>query len=491
VTFAEAVSTAERMAARVTFEHPFRQEPFMTDTAAPPEARPNLRWYQGVPRYAWLVLFICALGWLFDTMDQHLFNLVRQPSVAELLKGHVPADKLDAAAKDVGGQLTAVFLIGWACGGFFFGMLGDKLGRTRTMMITILIYAVFTGMNGLVNDPMWYGICRFLTALGVGGEFAAGASLVAEVWPERSRPMALGFLQALSAVGNITAGFIVLGLATLSWRYVYYVGAIPAIVVVAIRFFVKEPDRWIHARDEARKAPHQKEMGSIAALFHDPVLKRNTIAGVLLALAGVGGVWGVGFFLPDLVGTVLKPIVSKAPHIVDLVGAAQEKAIKADLARLRGWISITQQVGAFIGIFAYAVVSERIGRKPALLIAFVLAFVTVQATFWGLKDITSAYALAFFMGFGALMPFGAYCVYFPELYPTRLRSTGVGFCYNCARILAAAAPFALGKLTGIFQDPTDATHGFRVAASIVACIYVAGIVGLFFAPETRGRPLPE
>lgn len=463
----------------------------MTDTAVPPDVRSNLRWFQGVPRYAWLVLIVCALGWLFDTMDQHLFNLVRQSSVTELLKGHVPAKDLDAIAKLVGSELTTVFLLGWAAGGFIFGILGDKLGRTRTMMFTILIYACFTGLNALVQDPMLYGLCRFFTALGVGGEFAAGASLVAEVWPERSRPMALGLLQALSAVGNISAGIITLVLSAVSWRWAYCVGAAPALLVVAIRFFVKEPGRWVHAKEEAARAGAAKELGNISVLFNDPVLRRNTIAGVLLALAGVGGVWGVAFFLPDLIGSALKPVVSARPDIASLTGAAHDQALKTTLMSLRSSVSIVQQIGAFFGILAYAHISERIGRKPALFGAFILAFISVQATFWGLHNEVTAYGLGFVMGFCALMPFGAYCVYFPELYPTRLRSTGVGFCYNCARILAAAAPFALGKLTVIFKDPTDETHGFRIAASIVACIYVTGIIGLFFAPETKGKPLPE
>ena len=170
------------------------------------------RWYQGVPKQAWIVLAVCALGWLFDTMDQNIFNLVRQPSMLELVGPE--------RAKEVGGNITSVFLIGWAVGGFLFGMIGDKLGRTRTMTVTILIYAVFTGLTGLTKDPFWYGVCRFFTALGVGGEFAAGAALVAEVFPQRSRAMALGTLQALSAVGNALAALITLSLASVenSWR---------------------------------------------------------------------------------------------------------------------------------------------------------------------------------------------------------------------------------------------------------------------------------
>jgi MFS family permease len=249
--------------------------------------------------------------------------------------------------------------------------------------------------------------------------------------------------------------------------------------------------KWVHGRYLGKAAGASKELGKIAALFQDPILRRYTLAGVLLALAGVGGVWGVGFFLPDLVGTVLKPIVAKLPEVTSLTGPAQEQAAKATLQSLRATISIWQQVGAFFGILTFAAVSERIGRKKAMFGAFILAFISIQATFWGLKDIPSAYVLAVFMGFCALMPFGAYCVYFPELYPTRLRSTGVGFCYNCARILAAAAPVALGKLTIMYSDPSDPTRGFRTAASIVALIYVTGIIGLLFAPETKGKPLPE
>lgn len=448
----------------------------------------KLRWYQGVERYAWVVLIIAALGWLFDAMDQNLFNLVRQPSVLELLKhSGLTGKALEDAAKAWGGSLTAIFLIGWATGGFIFGMLGDRLGRTRTMMITICIYALFTGLNGLVQTIPQYALCRFLTALGVGGEFAAGASLVAEVWSPRSRPMALGALQALSAVGNMGAALINLGLSSagMGWRWVYAVGALPALLVLWIRSSVKEPEQWQEAKKQG------SELGRIADLLYVPELRRNTIAGALMALAGVGGVWGVAFFLPDLVGSTLKPIVTQSQAILALPEAARETAIKKTLTDYRSLVFLVQQVGAFMGMFAYAMLSEKMGRRPALALFFVAAFCSIQATFWGLRDLTSAYFLALLLGFCALAPFSAYAVYFPELYPTRLRSTGVGFCYNCARILAAAAPFALGTLTGKFSNPLDPTYGFRVAASIVSCIYIVGFVGLALAPETRGKPLPE
>lgn len=440
-----------------------------------------MKWYQGVSKYAWLVLVIAALGWLLDCMDQNLFTLVRQPSVKELLQINGVTANLDAVANAVGGQITMCFLIGWAVGGFTFGILGDKLGRTRTMMLTICIYALFTGLNGLVQSPWQYAACRFLTALGVGGEFAAGASLVAEVFPERSRAMALGSLQALSAVGNMTAAVITYLLASSGWRGVFFVGAAPALLVIWIRSSVKEPDKWQEAKAKAEKDGTTRELGNMTEMFHDPVLRRNTIAGVLLATAGVGGMWGVGFFLPDLTGSVMQKMVT----------GLDPKMATAQLAVWRSTVFFIQNIGAGLGMFSFALLSERTGRKPAMLLFFLLAFASVQGTFFFVQDLASAKMWAFILGFCALAPFSAYCVYFPELYPTRLRATGVGFCYNCARILAAFAPFLLGNLSRRFASPEDPTHGLRVAASIVAFIYVTGLIGLIFAPETRGKPLPE
>src|SRR3954462_4703946 len=206
----------------------------------------KLKWYQGLDRYCWVVLIIAALGWLFDTMDQNLMNIVRVPSLNELLYKETPASQLTieqkADVKKHGGYVTSIFLLGWAAGGFIFGVVGDRLGRTRTMMLTILIYAIFTGGSGLAHSFGAYAFMRFMTALGVGGEWAAGAALVAEVFPSRARPMALGLLQALSAVGNMLAAVIYLVISQTiseahqasSWRWAYFVGAAPALLVIWI-----------------------------------------------------------------------------------------------------------------------------------------------------------------------------------------------------------------------------------------------------------------
>jgi MFS family permease len=450
----------------------------MSEPTITPADTKNLRWYQGLDRYCWLVLVIAALGWLFDTMDQNLFNLVRRPSVVDLLRPHYLNDAagLDAKAKSVAGILTSVFLIGWSVGGFLFGIIGDRLGRAKTMIVTILIYAVFTGLSGVANNWYVYALFRFLTALGVGGEFAAGASLVAETFPSRSRPMALGSLQALSAVGNMMAAIITLvisagmgGLDT-HWRWAYFVGALPAVLVFWIAKDVREPEAWRRAKEQASV---DKELGSIGQLFDHPVLRRHTIAGVLLATAGVGGLWGVGFFSPDMLNTELRASGVKPTQIGNYTSI----------------MYFVQQVGAFLGCYAFAMFTERTSRRLAFTIGYALSWVSVLAFFWAIQGAGShafgrAMILAPIMGFCTLGPFSGFTIYFPELFPTRLRATGCGFCYNAARVLAAAAPFVLGALAAKLG-------GYAQAASVVTFIYVFGFVGAFLGPETRGKGLPE
>lgn len=511
-------------------------------TDAPTAEKTNLRWFQGVDRYCWIVLAIAALGWLFDTMDQNLFNLVRTPSTKELIlktyddRAGWPAEaagmmgrggtlepgangrytlevtdgkgekhrieavaspkaatlaekgvvvgydqaqgvyqleaqkKFDGDVSQAAGILTAVFLIGWSVGGFLFGMLGDRIGRTGTMIATILIYALFTGLSGLAMNLPFYGAMRFFTALGVGGEWAAGAALVAEVFPSRSRPMALGFLQACSSVGNMLAAVITLLLAGLSWRWAYAVGAIPALLVLYIRRNVKEPEKWEAAKHSASSSG---ELGNIAALFRNPILRRNTIAGTLLAAAGVGALWGVGFFSVDLIRAELTTAGWKA----------------AQIDQCASIMFLLQNFGSFFGIMAFAAFAERFGRKVAFGLSFTLAWASILAFFWGVSGkesaaYTWALVLAPIMGFCTLGPFSGYTVYFPELFPTRLRSTGCGFCYNAARVLAAAAPFVLGGLKSSGMP-------LAVAATMVSSIYLLGYVGTVLGPETRGKPLPE
>ncbi len=481
--------------------------------AAPPPSQP-LKWYQGLEKYCWIVLVISALGWLFDTMDQNLFNLVRVPSLKELLHPYpqdlkrtlTPEEKktLDDQVKEKGGWVTAIFIVGWATGGWFFGIIGDRLGRTRTMIVTILIYAVFTGASGLAKNWEFYAAMRFLTGLGVGGEWAAGASLVAEVFPARSRPMALGLLQSLSSVGNMLAAMITYALATFipeenqatSWRWAYFVGFVPALLVLWIRRSVREPEAWKEAKERASVG---KEMGNIGQLFSHPVLRRNTISAVLMATAGVGALWGVGFFSTDMVRGKLnasvqafrKTLTEKGESDAAIARKLKEEGLdEQGIGKKVSLMFLIQNAGSFFGIYTFAMFSERFNRKKAFFLWFVLAWGSVLAFFWGITGASDASAysvalvLAFVMGYCTLGPFSGYTIHFPYLFPTRLRTTGCGFCYNVARYLAAFAPFFFGGLS-------TKMGGFAPAATLLSCIYALGFVGVFLSPETKGQPLPE
>jgi len=452
-------------------------------------------WYHGIDRYCWVVLLIAALGWLFDTMDQNLFNLVRAPSLTDLMRSSIADPALLAAeVKSKGGIITSIFLIGWSLGGFIFGMLGDRIGRTGTMMLTILIYAVFTGLSGAPFVQSWetYAFMRFMTAVGVGGEWAAGAALVAEVFPNRSRPMALGLLQALSAVGNMMASVITLILSNphlvkggieQNWRVAYFVGAVPALLVLWIRKAVKEPEAWHEAKSVGQ------ELGNIGELFRHPVLRRNTIAAMLMATAGVGALWGVGFFSTDLVRAELKPFIGT-------VLANGTTLTKETVGQQVSTMFLLQNLGAFFGMYLFALHSERTNRRTALFVWFAAAWASVLTFFWsvggaGDQALGRALMLAPVMGFCTLGPLSGFTIYFPELFPTRLRTTGCGFCYNAARILAAVAPWALGSLAPYFvSQGFKAGEGMPMAATVVTCIYILGFVGTAMGPETKGKPLP-
>lgn len=459
-------------------------------------------WYRELTRYHWFVLVVAALGWLFDTMDQQLFVLARTPALEELL-GIKVAD--DPATIDLYGKYaTAIFILGWATGGLIFGLFGDRWGRARTMMITILIYSFFTGLSALSLTWYDFALWRFITGMGVGGEFAAGVSLVAEVMPARSRPYALGLLQALSAIGNMSAAgisFLIPPQVELEgvqgWRWMFVVGIAPALLVIFIRRRLKEPESWVRAKEALAKGQKSdelhKQMGDLRELFGDPRWRNRTFVGLALAVCGVLGLWGVGFWTPELVrNNVLK----------GLPKAEQDFYASMQL--------LLQNFGAFFGVYGFGLLTARIGRRAAFAIAFILAWLATVMVFGFMTQKQQVWWMAPLLGFCTLMVFGGYAIYFPELYPTRLRSTGTGFCYNVGRYVTALGLFALGPLAGWFAAAKGTARGdagladltllsslgsvdtpFRYACLLVATVFLLGLLAIPFAPETKGEPLPE
>ncbi len=387
---------------------------------------------------------------------------------------------------EYGGYTTSIFIMGWATGGLLFGVLGDRLGRVRTLVLTILLYSLFTGLSALSVGVWDFALYRFLTGLGVGGEFAVGVSLVAESMPERARPFALGWLQALSAVGNISAALISMVFGKLErvgaihspWRWMFVVGVVPALLAAVVMRRLKEPERW---RAAAGDKETRRQLGSIRELFGVPRLRRNVIVGMLLGFSGVVGLWGIGFFSPELIRTVFrKAFVAKGLSPDEVNG------------ELTFWVGITSLVfnaGAFFGIYAFSRLTHRIGRRPAFAIAFVAALLSTALTFWYLRSFGDVLWMVPLMGFCQLSLFGGYAIYFPELFPTRLRSTGTSFCYNVGRFVALIGPSALGLLTNrVFAGYTEP---MRYAGLTMCVFFLIGLIALPFAPETKGQPLPE
>jgi MFS family permease len=424
----------------------------------------------GLTGYHYLVLMVACLGWSFDTMDQWLFVFVKQHAVKDLLGA-------GATPEDVGYYsmiCAAALMIGWAVGGLFFGAIGDRLGRTKTMALTILIYAGFTGLSGLARNWEQFALFRFMTGLGIGGEFAAGAALVAETFPSHARATALSIVQATSALGNISAGMLNLGFASFmspetSWRYLFAVGIIPALLVFIIFLFIHEPEAWVQARALAKQNPKKDSVGSIFGLFKGREIRRNTFVGVSLAVVGVIGFWGIGVWTPELLRSVLNP--QNSPEL---------KSIVEKQASIAGMV---QNFGGFFGALCFGYVAQKFGRRGGFFTALLGCLIVIPMTFYFTSSYVTALVFFFLMGFMLLYLLGGFAVYFPELFPTRLRSTGTGFCYNVARFVTAGAMFYSSTLLKNF--------GLRNMVFAVSAIFVLGLLVLPFAPETKGKPLPE
>lgn len=451
-------------------------------------------WWRLLTRYHWFVLVVAALGWLFDTMDQQLFNLARNPAVRELAEKTASRTEIDR----YGAIATSIFIVGWATGGLVFGILGDRIGRAKTMLLTILLYSFFTGLSALSWDVWSFAGFRFLTGLGVGGEFAVGVALVAEVMPDRARPHALGWLQTLSAVGNITAALIniALGLAEgegmlgdwKPWRIMFVIGALPALLAVVIRARLKEPERWQHAVVEGQ---HQRRAGSLTELFGDPRWRRHALVGLALAIPGVVGLWGIGFFSFDFV----RAVFSRTYEQQGFTPAEYNPW----LTKWVGVVSVLQNLGGAFGIYSFKFLTGHVGRRPTFAVAFCLALLSTAGTFWFLKESSDVFWMIPAMGFCQLTLFGGYAIYFPELFPTRLRSTGTSFCYNVGRFVAALGPLFMGQLIDrVFGDYCKSVYGadgqimaWRFTGVTMSLFFIMGLIALPFAPETRNQPLPE
>ncbi len=407
------------------------------------------QWRSGIA--AWL-------GWLFDGLDMHLYTLVALPFVAELLA----ADVNDPQVGTYGSIIQASFLVGWALGGAFFGRIGDRLGRSRALVLTILTYAIFTGLSTFAQTWWQLLVFRFLAALGIGGEWAVGAALLSETWPKEWRPWLAAVLQTAVNVGIMLASLAAILMAALPYRYVFLVGVLPALVTLWIRRAVPETEEWHAAkRDQGGQEP------SVWELFRGNV-RRTSILTLLVCSLGLSGHWAFMFWSAQALRYLPDVATWTDGERTELVGRAV----------------LVIMVSSVVGNFLAAALARRVGYRLAISMLFVLYFVAMTATYYKPRTHDEMWLPLAVLGAASGL-FALFTMYMPPLFPTLLRTTGAGFCYNFGRIAAAAGTVFFG----LFAEVGD----FRLALLYAGFLFLpaAGVALLLpEPPDERGAVAP-
>ena len=427
--------------------------------------------------YQWTVVLAAWLGWGFDVFDGLLFNFVAPNCVPTLLGLTIGSLEAKAATLRWTGLLTSVLLVGWAIGGIVFGRLTDRIGRTRTLMLTMSSSAVGTAACAAAPHLWVLALCRVVASLGIGGEWAAGAAMVAEVVPEKRRVEAGALLYTSAPMGLFLAGAVNYNIAgrwlrdspELSWRWVFLAGLLPAAVALLFRMFVREPERWRQVA-AAAKPPALREL-------FDERHRALTRSGFLMALTALITWWSCNAFIPVVASGLAQT-------------AAVERALdrSATLALVESWKALATSRfnwGGLLGTLLTVPAAKLLGRRTMFGTYFALSAAAIFATFGLDLPPETRLAMYFWIGLTVFGVFGSFTYYLPELFPTRLRGTGAGFTYNVGRILAAAGPIAVGTIAA--RGPAATLQ----ALFLVGVVPLLGLAALPWVIETKGRPLVD
>jgi SHS family sialic acid transporter-like MFS transporter len=433
----------------------------------------------GASRGKWMALLAAFLGWMFDGLEIGLFPLAARPAMVELLGPGAPGAPPPITQWIVG--ITAAFLVGAACGGVFFGWLGDRIGRVKAMVWSVLTYSVFSGLCCFAQDAWHLGALRFLSALGMGGEWSLGVALVMEIWPANRRPILAGLIGAAANVGFLFIALLALalskpGLMTWlgnhlagpfpakwftkegNWRFLLLLGAMPAFLTFFIRIFVPESEKWKHATATAPKA-------RVADIFA-PGLSRLTILGACLAGVALLGTWGS---------------VQQATPWAAKMAATQG----LNRAEATAETQICAGVGAIIGTILAALLADKFNRRGVYFALSLLSLAVCQYLFRTTRTFDTRFLVLITMANGVTASYyGWLPLYLPELFPTRVRATGSGFTFNSGRILAAIGSVTVASMYGGNED-------YPKMCAVTSLIYMPGLLLIWLCPETKGKPLPE
>ncbi len=394
-----------------------------------------------------------------------IYSLVLTPALQDLLQTAAGPPVTQAQIGWYGGLIFSIFLIGWAIGGVWLGAMADEIGRTKILLIAVVLIAVSTALAALSGYWWHLALLRLVTGIGIGGLWAAGAALVSETWPEQSRAQAAGFLQSAWGFGFFLAAAVNLLATEFGWRGSFAVGIVTIASAWLIFLYTQDSSRWqrLHAKEHDPDPPAKR----IGHLFEGQ-LRRSTLTGTGLAFVAVFGLWGATNWTPSLVYS-LPELTGREPALI---------------ASRVSYAVMFLNAGALLGYFSFGALANRFGRKPMFAVMNAGSLLLMPLTFFFSHTYATVLVLLPMLGFFSKGIFGGFPLYFPELYPTRLRSTGAGFCYNAGRIVASVSPFLTGTLIATLGS-------FGRAASAVALIYLLGLAILSFAPETKDRPLPD
>jgi len=428
----------------------------------------------GITRYQWLVLLAAWLGWGFDVFDALLFNYVAPNCIPALLHLPVGSPEARVATQHWTGIITSLLLLGWAAGGVLFGTICDRFGRMRTLMFTMLLYAVGTAACAAATNLWMLAIFRVVASLGIGGEWAAGAAMVAEVMPERRRVEGGALLYTAAPFGLFLATFVNYQVAGVwfanqteqSWRYVFLFGLLPAAAAFLVRLFVHEPERWKSLRDHSRVRVRE---------IFAPALRRYTYSGMFTAVIALISWWSCSAFIPVIATGLARTSAERSG-----LGAAATQAL-IEHWKVLGTMAFN--IGGLIGTLLTIPIAKRLGRRLLFGFYFGASAVALLTTFGLDMPAQTRLAMLFVIGMPVFGIFGAFPYYLPELFPTRVRATGAGFCYNIGRVLASVGPFLVG-----------AAAAHNTAMQSIFYVGFVPLVALLFVPwiiETRDKPLSD
>jgi len=433
-------------------------------------------WYGSLDRRQWNTLVAANLGWMFDGYETYALLLTVGVALHQLL---APAQFAQIPA--YAGAVIALTLLGWGIGGVIGGILADYIGRKRTMVISILAYSLMTGLSAFAWDWVSFAALRLLVGIAIGSEWATGASITAELWPDKARGKGAGLMQCGLGIGFFVASLVWLYVGTLGadgWRYMFLLGILPGFFTLWIRRGIPESPRWEQANLRRQAALERERSGALLEeheraltrftlleLFAEPEVRRRTLIAFAMSLATTLAWWGISAWLPPYVASVAAKAGLSGPQWASFAGMAYN-------------------IGAIAGYISLGFLADAYGRKPVTLFYFALAFITTPVVFLWTHDLNLLLVAACVNGFFSLGLYSWMPVWLPELFPTRIRATGAAFCFNTPRFIAWIGPLVAGTLIANFG-------GFSNAAMTVATIYFLGLVSAPFLPETRGKPLPE